>query len=133
MVQQSLGSFLLVFVYLTQTEQGYKLSQDPAITTMIISGCYVIGMYIGFTLSLPMMVVSSLNPAVSLGMIVAVVFKPGYGIQNSGMSWAWIYLVFPWVGSIIAVIVYEFLFKKAQEVVEEHEEVDAEAHLIDQQ
>ena len=133
MVQQSLGSFLLVFVYLTQTEQGYKLSQDPAITTMIISGCYVIGMYIGFTLSLPMMVVSSLNPAVSLGMIVAVVFKPGYGIQNSGMSWAWIYLVFPWVGSIIAVIVYEFLFKKAQDVVEEHEEVDAEAHLIDQQ
>ena len=80
-----------------------------------------------------MMVVSSLNPAVSLGMIVAVVFKPGYGIQNSGMSWAWIYLVFPWVGSIVAVVVYEFLFKKAQDVVEEHEEVDAEAHLIDQQ
>lgn len=117
MVQQTLGSFLLVFVYLTQTEQGYKLSQDPAITTMIISGCYVIGMYIGFTLSSPMMIVSSLNPAVSLGMIVAVVFKPGRGIQNSGMAWAWIYLVFPWLGSIIAVIVYEFLFKKAQDVV----------------
>jgi hypothetical protein len=49
MVQQSLGGFLLVFVYLTQTEAGYKLSQDPAITTMIISGCYVIAMYIGFT------------------------------------------------------------------------------------
>ena len=134
MVQQTLGGFLLVFVYLTQTEAGYKLSQDPAITTMIISGCYIIAMYIGFSLAKPMMVVSSLNPAVSLGMIVAVVFKPGRGVKNSGMDWAWIYLVFPWLGAVIAVVVYELLFKKAQDVVQEHEEqeeLEAEAHLID--
>jgi len=50
------------------------------------------------------------------------------------MAWAWIYLVFPWIGSLIAVIVYELLFKKAQEVVQEREaEVDAEQALIDQQ
>ena len=122
MVQQTLGGFLLVFVYLTQTEAGYKLSQDPAITTMIISGCYIIAMYIGFSLAKPMMVVSSLNPAISLGMIVAVVFKPGRGVKNSGMDWAWIYLVFPWLGAIIAVVVYELLFKKAQDVVQDHEE-----------
>jgi len=135
MVQQALGGFLLVFVYLTQTEEGYKLSNDPAITTMIISGCYVVAMYIGFSAVAPMMVVSSLNPAVSFGMIVAVVFKPGKGIQNSGMTWAWIYLVFPWVGAIVAVIVYEFLFKKAQDIVQEREEEveDAEARLIEQQ
>ena len=101
---------------------------------MIISGCYIIAMYIGFTSVRPMMVVSSLNPAVSLGMIVAVVFKPGRGVKNSGMDWAWIYLVFPWLGAVIAVVVYELLFKKAQDVVQEHEEqeeLDAEAHLID--
>jgi glycerol uptake facilitator-like aquaporin len=79
---------------------------------MIISGCYVIALYIGFS-SKPMMVISSQNPAISLGMITAVVFKPGRGIQNSGMTWAWIYLVFPWIGSVLAVVVYEFLFKKA--------------------
>ena len=49
MIQQILGGFLIVFVYLTQTEAGYKLSNDPAITTMIISGCYVIALYIGFS------------------------------------------------------------------------------------
>ena len=54
MIQQILGSFLLVFVYLTQTEEGYKLSNDPAITTMIISGCYVIAMYIGMSPYSPM-------------------------------------------------------------------------------
>jgi len=51
-----------------------------------------------------------------------------------GMAWGWIYLAFPWIGALIAVIVYEFLFKKAQEVVQEREaEVDAEQALIDQQ
>lgn len=132
MVQQTLGGFLLVFVYLTQTEEGSKLSNDPAITTMIISGCYVVAMIIGFTGTHPIMVISSLNPAISLAMMTAVVFKPGKGVKNSGMTWAWIYLVFPWVGSLIAVLVYEFLFKRAQAMVEHHEEEveDAEAHLM---
>lgn len=71
-------------------------------------------------------------------MIVAVVFKPGRGIQNSGMSWAWIYLVFPWVGSIVAVIIYEFLFKKGQDAVKAGEEQtedaeNAEARLLQQE
>lgn len=60
---------------------------------------------------------SSQNPAIALGMITAVVFKPGYGIQNSGMTFAWIYLLFPWIGAILAVIAYEFIFKRATAVV----------------
>jgi len=63
-------------------------------------------------------------------MITAVVFKPGRGIQNSGMTWAWIYLVFPWIGSVVAVAVYEFLFKKAQDVVENREEQLADAEDV---
>ena len=45
-------------------------------------------------------------------------------------------MVFPWVGAVIAVVIYEYLFKKAQDLVQEHEEqeeLEAEAHLIDQQ
>ena len=94
---------------------------------MIISGCYVVAMYIGFSTAAPMMVISSQNQAISLGMIVAVVFKPGRGVQNSGMSWAWIYLVFPWVGSVIAVAVYELLFKRGQDAVEARQEQLEEA------
>jgi len=60
---------------------------------------------------------SSQNPAIALGMITAVVFKPGKGIQNSGMTFAWIYLLFPWIGAILAVIAYEFIFKRATAVV----------------
>lgn len=60
---------------------------------------------------------SSQNPAIALGMMTAVVFKPGKGIQNSGMTFAWIYLLFPWIGAILAVIAYEFIFKRATAVV----------------
>jgi hypothetical protein len=52
------------------------------------------------------------------------------------MSWAWIYLVFPWVGSILAVFVYEFLFKKGQDAVDRRNELvedDAEARLVETQ
>ena len=81
-----------------------------------------------------MQTIPSQNPAVSLGMMTAAVFDPKKTAKFDGMSWAWIYLVFPWIGSIIAVVIYELLFKKAQEIVQEREaEVDAEAHLIDQQ
>ena len=129
-----LGSFLLVFVYLTQTEEGYKLSNDPAITTMIISGCYVVAMRIGISPKSAMQIIPSQNPAVSLGMMTAAVFDTQKTQKFDGMSWAWIYLVFPWVGAILAVIIYELLFKKAQDVVQERqEEVDAEAHLMEQQ
>ena len=81
-----------------------------------------------------MQVVPSQNPAVSLGMMTAAVFIAQKVAKYDGMAWAWIYLVFPWVGSVIAVVVYELIFKKAQEVVQERqEELDAEAHLMDQQ
>ena len=81
-----------------------------------------------------MQVVPPQNPAVSLGMMTAAVFNAQKVAKYDGMSWAWIYLVFPWVGSVIAVVVYELIFKKAQEVVQERqEELDAEAYLMDQQ
>ena len=44
MLTESMGAFILVIVYLTQTEERYKLSLDAAITLMIISASYVIGM-----------------------------------------------------------------------------------------
>ena len=81
-----------------------------------------------------MQVVPPQNPAVSLGMMTAAVFNAQKVAKYDGMVWAWIYLVFPWVGSVIAVVVYELIFKKAQEVVQERqEELDAEAYLMDQQ
>jgi len=101
---------------------------------MIISGCYVIALYIGMSPTSPMQTIPSQNPAVSLGMMTAAVFYAEKIAQFDGMNWAWISLVFPWIGAILAVIIYELLFKKAQDVVQERqEEVDAEARLMEQE
>lgn len=45
------------------------------------------------------------------------------------MDFAWVFLTFGWVGSILAVVAFEFGFKSAQSVVEERaadEEVERE-------
>ena len=46
MISEIVGSFILVLMYLTQTEERYKLSNDAAITLMMISASYTIGMAI---------------------------------------------------------------------------------------
>jgi len=56
----------------------------------------------------------------------------------SAMHFAWIYLVFSWFGSILALICFEYVFRKAQnnvevseEKMEEHaEEEEAEKQLL---
>merc|ERR1719272_416247 len=47
MFQETLGSAILVFLYLTQTEGKTRLSTDPAITMLIISAGYLASMQIG--------------------------------------------------------------------------------------
>mgnify|MGYP001214288571 CR=1 FL=1 len=44
MVSETLGGFVLVLAYLTQTDEKYKLSNDAAITLMIITASYMVAM-----------------------------------------------------------------------------------------
>lgn len=37
------------------------------------------------------------------------------------MNWAWIYLVFSWLGSLLAVLMFECGFKRAANIVDEAE------------
>lgn len=61
-VAETLGSMLLCFLYLTQTEEKTKLSKDPAITMFILSACYLA--CIEFTGSTSVMDVGVCNPAI---------------------------------------------------------------------
>ena len=62
-----MGAALLVFLYLSQTEEKTKLSNDPAITTMIISASYYAALYLGYSYEVSS--VSPLNPAIAIGLI----------------------------------------------------------------
>jgi glycerol uptake facilitator-like aquaporin len=106
MISEVLGSFILVLIYLTQTEEKYKLSTDAAITLLIISGSYAMAMALASGYGSDWSV-SPLNPAIALSTITFAFF------DGKSMDWAWIYLTFSWLGSLLAVVMFEYGFKKA--------------------
>jgi len=120
MISETLGGFILVLAYLTQTEENYKLSSDAAITLLIISAAYLVAL----ALSHPVTPghnwsQSPLNPAIALAMMTFALFSEGF----TSMHFAWIFLVFSWFGSILAVLCFELVFKKAQDTVEKDDEI----------
>jgi len=117
MVSEILGSFILVVVYLTQTENHYKLSTDAAITLMIISGAYCVAMVLASTYAWS---TSPLNPAIALAEISYATFNGDIDL----LSWSWIYLTFSWLGSILAVLMFECGFKRASDIIERKEDED---------
>ena len=106
----------MVFLYLTQTEEKTKLSDDNAITTLIISAAYYVAIYWSASFG-EVSHASPLNPAIAMG--------DGLGMLFHGVfrwdTWIWLFYIVPLGGSLIAVVLFEFVFKPAQETVEEEQ------------
>jgi glycerol uptake facilitator-like aquaporin len=85
---------------------------------MIISGSYCVGMVLSTVYAGAGWTQSPLNPAIALAEITFSTFNGDIDLMN----WAWIYLTFSWLGSILAVLMFEFGFKKATNIVNEKEE-----------
>merc|ERR1712046_450126 len=100
-----MGGVVVVFMYLTQTEKSTCLAKDQAITLWLISGAYVCATKIGRGVETG---ISPINPAISFGLIGAQVLSGGYEY-----SWGWVLLVFPFLGGIVALILFETVFKKS--------------------
>jgi glycerol uptake facilitator-like aquaporin len=124
MISEVLGSFILVLIYLTQTEEKYKLSSDAAITLLIISGSYAMAMALSSGYGNHWSV-SPLNPAIALSTITFAFF------DGTSMDWAWIYLTFSWLGALLAVLMFELGFKKAQDAVQTRQEDEAIEEAVD--
>ena len=103
MISEVVASFLVVLFYLTQTEEKTMLSKERAISCFIIAASYVGSRAIcaGKILTYSGAV---LNPAIGFGACV-LEFK-------NGIQYIWVYALFPFIGSIIAVLFHEFVFKK---------------------
>ena len=67
MFREFLGSTILVFMYLSQTDKKTKLAQDPAITAMLISASWVCSMNIG--LKIGSEAATPVNPAIAIATI----------------------------------------------------------------
>ena len=118
--QEIIGAMLITFLYLTQTEEKTKMSSDPAITTLIIAATYVA--VVAFTEINGVMTGSPFNPAASLGLTLAILFKGD--IKQTDQTW--MFLIFSYIGSALAVLLFEFVYKKAMVAVDRVDDEDEE-------
>lgn len=117
-MSESIGSFFLAFLYLTQTEERTKLSKDPAITTLIIASAYIAALLM---VSGPEDYLACLNPAIAFGACFEQVYNGGeYAL---GWKRSYVYFPIPFVGGLAAVFFHEFVYKKVSATISESEEV----------
>ena len=102
-----LGAMLITFLYLTQTEKGTALSKDSAITALIIAATYVA--VIGYGETSDVMNGSPYNPAAAFGLFWAIAFHDD--VDNTYHTW--MFFFFAYFGSLLAVILFECLYKRA--------------------
>ena len=120
-----IGAMLITFLYLTQTEEKTKMSGDPAITTLIIATTYVA--VVSYGEQSGVITGSPYNPAAAMGLAFSIIFQSDLGDTTH----TWIFLLFAYVGSILAVVLFEFIYKKAMTAVEEGEEEEDDDQVHD--
>ena len=115
-VMEIIGSMLLVFLYLTQTEEKTKLSEgDPAITTLIIASAYFAVIF--YANSVETLSSSPFNPASAAGLFWAILFQGN--IKQA--KHCYLFFIFAYVGAVLAVVLFEFVYKRAMTIVQEEE------------
>ena len=117
MAAETIGTFFLSFLYLTQTENKTRISNDPAISTLIMAASYLASMLL---VCGPDEYLTPLNPAVSLGIML----QKAYKVDAKGLQYIYVYLPFPLLGGLLAVFFYEKVYKNVQDTIEESEGLD---------
>lgn len=121
-LQETLGTFVFVFFFLTQTEQTIMLSKEEAINCFVIASGYCTARVLVYG-QLPILPVirqistygACLNPAIALSVAFNALLTKNVSFGDS-FKYAWLYPLFPFAGSILAFIFYEYVFKKAREM-----------------
>lgn len=123
MTQEIFGTMIFVFFFMTQTEEKMLFSNEKAINCFIIASSYVAARAIFFGAGVGTITTygACMNPAMALGICFASIFGE---FAKDAFKWFWLYTFFPFIGSILALIFYEFVYKKTQEMLNHDEEVD---------
>lgn len=110
-----------------QTDEKMLFSRERAINCFIIGSSYVAAraMFYGQTINnFSNTAITStgavLNPAIALGIMIGALFN-GTSVDNTAgnslMIW-FVYPVMPIAGAILALLFFEFVYKKTQEALE---------------
>jgi glycerol uptake facilitator-like aquaporin len=115
-LQETLGTFVVVIFFMMMTDETMLFSREKAINCFIIACGYISAraMFNG-TRSVNYfqrisLLGSCLNPGIALGIFFAALLDGSYGWD--AFSSLWIYVCMPFVGSLISLLFYEFIYKK---------------------
>ena len=111
-MQEILGTFIFVLFFKIVTDERLHFSKEPTINCFIIACSYVASRSIvnGAKLNIISTYGACLNPAVAIGISLnSVINWPG-----DTFAWFWIYWLLPFVGSILSIIFYRFVYMKTQ-------------------
>ena len=111
MLIEAVATFLYVFTFLIQTEETTRFSRDAAIWALIVASSY--GTAISFSASTSG---GAINPAYGFSVCFTGLLDTGKGRE---LKWIWIYLIFPTLGGIVAVLFHEFIYTKTLKLIDE--------------
>jgi len=66
-----------------------------------------------------------LNPAIAFALMLVGPIQADFTF-GSAMKWVWLYPLLPFVGALLALVFYEFVFKKAREITQAGEDAEEE-------
>jgi glycerol uptake facilitator-like aquaporin len=116
MMQEIFGTFIFVLFFKIVTDERLHYSKENAINCFIIASAYCASRSI-VNGTVPLAVISSygacLNPAIAIGITLNSVIN----YANVSFKWFWLYWLMPFVGSIIAIVFYRFVYMKTQMMV----------------
>jgi glycerol uptake facilitator-like aquaporin len=127
-LSESFGSFMFVFLFMICTDRKTQFSDDKVINCFIVAGAYVASrLFAGgrmitgvyqpdgaseFTNAYKAMTGPLLNPGLAFGQMML----------SFDFSYIYIYLLMPFLGTVIALVFYEFVFVKTQDYLGASEE-----------
>lgn len=96
----------MVFIILNENgDEGKVYSREPALMSLFWSATFCC------CLSMTSLITGgSLNPAIGLAINLTMLFDSYEGAMN----WVWIYLIFPFVGALLSIIFYQFIYLKTK-------------------
>lgn len=128
MVQEILGTFIFVLFFKIVTDERLHFSKENAINCFIIASAYVASRTIvngaGFSIS---SYGACLNPAIAVGITFVSVMDDA----GTTFKWFWLYWLMPFVGSLIAIIFYRFVYLKTQLMIMKDENINEEETVAD--
>jgi len=105
-----MGSFFLVFMYLSSTEEKTKFTKDAAVQTIILAGSYLGAMLLAGN-KIPILHASPVNPAIAFSTF-------WFNLNGGNTGSLWIFCGVSFGGSLLALLFFRKVYQTTVEAVD---------------